>query len=340
MGRYIVWYTLQLKAWVQRKTSWMQVLGMVLAALLVSQIHFPDAENTRIGICASPQESAQKILECLKAKESIFEFQEYTSEEDMRQDIVSGVIECGFVFSGDDIQNGAVTYICTPFSAKGLVAQETFYAAFFEGYSDKILMDSEAEVYGKSDEEITRELLAKKQEYLQKNEMFQMDIIETEQKPEEEVSHTGDISGKILPMRGMAGLFIFLILWMAQARKFEDHGNGAAAAMERRQRWKFEYLGCLAEATIPALLGIVLILFAPENRGVVIETGHVLLLVFVSSFWVLVVGKLFQNSTTFAAWTLTIILAQLVVCPVFFDLAAFVPALQAVRWVFPLGWLG
>ena len=129
---------------------------MVLAALLVSQIHLPDAENTRIGICASPQESAQKILECLKAKESIFEFQEYTSEEDMRQDIVSGVIECGFVFSGDDIQKGAVTYICTPFSAKGLVAQETFYAAFFEGYSDKILMDSEAEVYGKSDEEITK----------------------------------------------------------------------------------------------------------------------------------------------------------------------------------------
>lgn len=317
----------------------MQLLGMLLLALLISQIHLPGAENTRIGICAAPEESAQRILESLKTRESIFEFLEYADEEDMRQDIVSGVVECGFAFSGDDIQKGSVTYICTPFSAKGLVAQETFYAAFFEGYSDKILMDSEMEIYGKRDEEITRALLAKKQDYLQNNEMFQMDIIETGQKPAGEVSHAGDAAGKILPIRGMTGLVIFVILWTAQAKKFEDNGNGAAAAMEGRQRWKFEYLGCLAGATIPAVLGIALILFAPESRGALIETGSVLLLVFVSSFWVLIVGKLFQNSTTFAAWTLTIILVQLIVCPVFFDLAAFVPAVRVIRWVFPLGWL-
>lgn len=339
MAQYIVWYTLQLKAWAKRKTSWAQVLGMVLLALLISQIHLPGAENSRVGICAAPEEAAQRILECLKTRESIFEFLEYASEEDMRQDIVSGVIECGFVFSGGDIQKGSVTYICTPFSAKGLVAQETFYAAFFEEYSDKILMDSETEIYGKHDEEISRALLAKKQDYLQNNEMFQMDIIEIEQGASGEASHMGDVSGKILPIRGMAGLFIFVFLWMAQTRKFEEHGNGAAAAMERRQRRKFEYLGCLAETTIPAVLGIVLILFAPESRGLVIETGSMLLLVFVSSFWVLAVGRLFRNSTTFAAWTLTMILAQVVVCPVFFDLADFVPAVRAVRWIFPLGWL-
>lgn len=339
MAQYIVWYTLQLKAWVKRKTSWMQILGMVLLALLISQIHLPAVENTRIGICAASEESAQRILGCLKTRESIFEFLEYVNEEDMRQDIVSGVIECGFAFSGDNARKGSVTYICTPFSAKGLVAQETFYAAFFEVYSDRILIDSEAEVYGKSDEEITRELLAKKQGYLETNEMFQMDIIEIERTSTGEASRAGDVPGKIPPMRGMTGLLIFVILWMAQARKFEGNGNGAAAAMEKRQRWKFEYLGCLAEATVPAVVGLSLIRLSMGHRSIAVEAGSMLLFVFVSSFWVLAVGRLFQNSTTFAAWTLTIILVQLVVCPVFFDLAVFVPAVQAVRWIFPLGWL-
>lgn len=339
MAQYIVWYTLQLKAWAKRKTSWAQVLGMVLLALLISQIHLPGAENTKIGICAAPEKSAQRILEALKTRESIFEFSEYAGEADMRQDILSGVIECGFVFSGDDARKGAVTYICTPFSAKGLVAQETFFAAFFEGYSDKILTDNEADIFGKSDEDITRKLLEKKQDYLRNNVMFQMDIIETGQKPAGDAFRIGNVSGKIPPVRGGIGLFIFTVLWMTQAGKFEDYGSGAAAAMERGQRWKFEYLGCLAKATIPAVLGTALILSAPESRGLVIETGSMLLLVFVSSFWVLAVGRLFRNSTTFAAWTLTMILAQVVVCPVFFDLAAFVPAVRAVRWIFPLGWL-
>ncbi len=339
MAQYVIWYKLQLKAWVKRRSSWLQILGMILLALLVSQIHLPGVENTRVGICVTSEETAQRVLESLKTRDSIFEFQEYVSEEDMRQDIVSGVIECGFAFSGNifsenDVQKNSVTYICTPFSAKGLVAQETFYAAFFETYSDRILIDSESKIYGKSDGEITKELLDKKQDYLQNNEMFQMDVIEALQKQSEE-----QIFGKVSPMRGVVGLFLFLILWMTQARRFENHGNGVAAALERRRRVRFEYLGCLSEATVPVVFGLFLILLSPENRGIIIEAGSLLLFVLVCSFWVLTVGRQLKNSTTFVAWTFTLILVQVVVCPVFVDLVSFVPAVKVIRWGFPLGWM-
>ena len=215
------------------------------------------------------------------------------------------------------------------------MAQETFYAAFFEGYSEKILIDSETEIYGRCDENLTEALLEKRRGYLQGSEMFQMDMIESEQNPGKPGA-----SGEARPVQGMAGLFVFAVLWMAQARKFGGNGNGILSAMDRGRRWKFQYLGCLAEATIPAAVGVILVLLSPGHRGAEREIGSMVVFVLVCSFWVLAVGRLFRSSTAFAGWTLTMLLVQMAVCPVFADLAVYVPAVKVIRWGFPLGWLG
>ncbi|MDE7066791.1 MAG: hypothetical protein K2O83_03790, partial [Schaedlerella arabinosiphila] len=201
-------------------------------------------------------------------------------------------------------------------------------------YSEKILIDSEKEIYGRSDESLTEALLEKRRGYLQSSEMFQMDIIESEQKPGKP-----GVSGEARPVQGMAGLFVFAVLWMAQARKFGGNGNGILSALDRGRRWKFLYLGCLAEATIPAAVGVILVLLSPGHRGAEREIASMVVFVLVCSFWVLAVGRLFRSSTAFAGWTLTMLLVQMAVCPVFADLAAYVPAVKVIRWGFPLGWL-
>ena len=71
MKQYIIWYTLQFKAWARRKTSWMQVLGMILLVVLTAQVQLPDAENTRVGVCSAPDEYAGRVLERLRAGDSI-----------------------------------------------------------------------------------------------------------------------------------------------------------------------------------------------------------------------------------------------------------------------------
>ncbi len=341
MVKYMVWFTLQFKAWTRRRSSWMQVLGMVLLLLMVSHIRLPGIENTRIGVCAAPDVFSQRVLECLKDRESIFDFAEYQDQEEMRHDILAGRMECGFVFfedaEGDRFKNSA-SYICTPFSAKGLIAQETFYAAFFEVYSGQILIGNEKELFGKSSGEITRELLERRQAYLQENEMFRIDVIETEQTVPQTSSADG-AAKSTRPVQGTAGMFLFAILWMAQGRKFERYGNGVTAALERKERWKFAYLGCMAEALVPAAAGTVLILLSPGHRSALAEFASMLLFVLVTGFWVLAVGSFFKNSVTFAAWTAAILLVQLAVCPIFIDLAPYIPAIAVIRRLFPLGWL-
>ncbi len=341
MAQYKIWYTLQLKAWLKRKTSWLQVLGMILLVLLTAHIHLPDADNTRVGVCGAADESADNILKSLRSGDSIFDFIEYPEEEAMRRDMVSGRIECGFIFSEDfqervqeDQLKNSVTYICTPFSAKGLVAQETFYAAFFESYSEKILIGSEEEMYGRSSEKLTELLLEKRDSYLYDSEMFRMDIIETAQ-----LQREAGASGEVRPVQGMTGVFLFAILWMAQGRKFGGSGLGVLSALDQGRRRRFRYLGCLAEATVPAAAGLFLIMSAPGHRGIGTEIGSMVLFVLVCSLWVSAAGCLFHNSTSFAGWTLTILLVQMAVCPVFADPGEYLPALKVIRWGFPLGWL-
>lgn len=345
MEQYIVWYKLQLKAWTKRKTSWMQLLGMVLLVVLIAQIHLPNAENTEIGICAGKDAYAGNVVRRLKTKQSVFTFRTYLEEEALWQDIVSGKIECGFVFA-DDFEarvkssnlKKAVAYICTPFTAKGAVAQETVYAAFFELYSETILQEHALELYGKEDQKLKEELLEKNRYLLEHSDMFQVEIKEIDSIPAAEGRTKGRTKGETQPIQGMVGLFVFLMLWMTHGRKFESSGNAIMRALDIRQRHIFEYLGYLAAGTIPALAGTGMLLLSGASRGAGKEMLYMLLFVAVSSLWVLLVGKCFRNSTTFVAWVFTILLMQMLLCPILIDLSEYVPAVAYVNKIFPLGW--
>lgn len=51
MEKYITWYRLLLKSWMKKKSSWLQLVGMVLVVVLIAGIRVPDTNNTVIGLC-------------------------------------------------------------------------------------------------------------------------------------------------------------------------------------------------------------------------------------------------------------------------------------------------
>ena len=52
----------------------------------------------------------------------------------------------------------------------------------------------------------------------------------------------------------MIGLFIFILLWMTFGRRFEGDGRGISLVeLDRKRRRRFQYLGYLASATLPAV---------------------------------------------------------------------------------------
>lgn len=88
---------------------------------------------------------------------------------------------------------------------------------------------------------------------------------------------------------------------MTFGRRFEGNGRGICLALDRKRQKRFEYLGYLAAVTIPSVTGIGVVMAVGESRGVVLE--------------------LF-----------------LVLCPVLINISAYLPAVDYIKYLFPLGW--
>lgn len=335
------WYTLQLKAEMKRKTWWIIPAAMIAFALLVGQMRVPDGENVSVGLYLAEDPMAEEIAAGLRQRESVFEFIVFETESELQKALETAEIDSGFLFSEQFEEKaekgrtkGLITFLQTPFSAKGTVAKETVYAAFLERYGEEILLDGRKEIYGEERKDLVPFLLEKNDEYLKSGEFFRTEVEEIS------VQETSGQEGltDIYPIQGVMGIFLFVLLWMTFGRRFEGNGRGICLALDRKRRKKFEYLGYLAAATIPSVTGISVIMAAGESRGMVIELFRMLLLVFGGALWVSVVGAWFRSSMALSAWVLAFVVVQVVLCPVFVNLSAYLPTVKYIKYLFPLGW--
>lgn len=339
---WFTWYTLWLKAWIIRKSSWIMLAGMVLVIWIVAHVQIPSADNTDVGICFFEDSYSERFIQNLESSGSVYDFFLYDDEAQMREDILSGHLECGFIldeYFEEKTKSGnideIITYVCTPMTAKGESIKETIFAAYLQIYGETILKNGESVIYGDEDDERQKAVLEQYAYYLENSRLFKM---ETEVVKTDLAALNEQKAAHAYPLQGISGILLFLMLWFSMGRKFEKNGCNVFAALNSWQRTGFEILGNMASITIPAAMAYLMIVCSEMSRGVIKEMAAVILFMIVGSLWVWFVGRWFKNSTSFAAWALTLVLVQIFICPVFIDLAGYVPALSVVRMVFPLSW--
>lgn len=341
MEKYITWYQMLLKLWIRKKSNLLQIAGIFAVIWLIANIHFPAVDNVRVGLCNKDGRFAGSIIDELLSSESVFRFECYDDETELKNAVISGEMECGFVFEegmekklnrDTGKRKDLISYIATPLTTKGKVAKETVYAAFLEQYSEKILIREEENVFGKTDPSISTFLLEKNAEFLDGDQIFRMDyaFLETENAAETQGTQT-------FPIHGMAALFIFLAVFLEHGKKFSSKEIAFENALPQKEALNFEYSRYLASATVPALTGLICIGLSGRGHGIIRECLSMLILVLLSTLWMLIVGRLFRNVLSYTAWTMTLILVQLLLCPVFVDMAQYVPALSYIRCLFPAG---
>ncbi len=341
MEKYLIWYRLWLKSYGRKPSYWLQTAGMVLLLWVLSSISVPDSGNVTVGICHKGDGYAGQIAEKLSEGDSIFSFRIYEGEEELYRDVTAGKAECGFLFSEDfedRIKSGslkeAVTYICTPFTAKGEVARETVYSALLQVYSGEILKKSEAELYGDADTERTAALLERNRFYQEGNQVFRLEMESVD-------TGYGEADGRaetqVYPVQGMLGLFIFTVMFLSYGRKFETGGAAVERALNRAERRIYGYMGILAAGTLPAMAGMGVLWLGKGTEGLFGELLLMLLFLVVSGIWILAVCSLMRRSTSFLPGIVVMTVANLLICPVFADGSMYIPSLKYVSCLFPLG---
>lgn len=335
----LTWYQLQLKAWLKRGTSLLLLAAMLLVVWLAGQISIPQSDNVTVGVVSTEGAHGKEVLEHLKQRESIFSFVEYDSRETLLEDLVAGKLECGFYFSQNfekkfehEKLKNSVSYVCTPLTTKGEVARETFYAALFEVYGRQLLSARAEQLFGENASAAESTLLENNEKYLAGSEVFQVNVEQT--KAVETVRNTAQ---KVFPIHGLVAVFLFFIMFVEYGRRFDAGEGNPYLALPAPMGDGFQIIGLLAAGTVPAVLGTVMVCSSGESRGVLIEVTAMCLLLVICALWIAFAGKWIRSMTGFTSQMFLLLLINLVFCPVFVDISAYIPAFEIVRCLFPTG---
>lgn len=338
MPKILVWYQLFLKSNFKKKSAWIQIIAMILLAGLLAVVRIPDGNNMQAGVYTSESAKAEEVLELLRKEGSAFQFVVYSGEEELERDVESGKLECGFIIARDfdkkmekgDVEN-IVRYICTPMTSKGEVMKESFYAAFFQIYSNTLLENNEELIFGDQNDRRLDKWLETNHEFRQSSKIFQVEYREVDNAVSPQAVR------KTYPMQGVIGLMILLILFLSHGRRFEPNGMAVEKALFGKERFFYSVCGMLAAGTVPALIGTVLVMCSGSSRGALREIFFMFLFLIWAAIWTWLIGKLQRSLEGQISLVLLILIINILICPIFFDLSEYIPAMQYVKYISPLG---
>lgn len=339
MQKVIIWYGLLLKRNIKQITAWLMTAALILLMLVVQGIHMPSVKTMMIGLFCEQDGNIEKILcEDLENSHSQFTFVTYQDKEQMYQDVQSGKMECGFLIQGNFtkrvLQNNwrkCVTFIANPFTTKGEVAKETFFAAFFREYSGQLLAQSEKEIFTTQDQKRLEKMQKSSDDFLQ-SDFFYTDIVPVDTK----VKKVQDNHGTY-PVQGIFAVFLLGIMYFANAKRYEPKGIWVQHAFPNRERFLFACVQELAVVTIPAVAGFVLLLFVPQSRGLGQELLSFVIFLAYAIIWTALYAKIPSGAEGFLAYGIVMMVLAVIMCPVFWDVGAYIPVMRYLKYLIPAG---
>lgn len=365
-----VYYKLQLKLWLKHRICWLQILFLVLLLLVIGNIHIPDAKNSRIGLAGVTSGITQTIADRLMQKRNVYQFTTYEGTEELEQAVEAGELECGFVFTEDFTKRyeegsftDSITYVYTPFTTKGLAVKETVYGAVLELYGEKLLQQNEETIVGQSSEEISAMLADRYEYYLNSDAIFHTEVIYVEADGATEGGVRGSVSdlrGRDEDVdadvdridnvdqnrnqsenqsgiadhqidtenivRGMISCMIFLTVYLAGTSCKEEKNQRFLSQLEKGKRRRYECAGMLAAATPMMFVGM----------AISTEILKMLLLIAVSILFTACAMCIWKKDTGMLSALPVLLLLQIIICPVFFDIVVYVPAVKYIRYFCPI----
>lgn len=158
-------------------------------------------------------------------------------------------------------------------------------------------------------------------------------------------------------IRGVISCMIFLTVYLSGASCKEEKNQHFLSILEKGRRRSYECAGMLAAATPMILVGTGLscltilqseMLDAASGAGFVTATGIGMVIVTeILQMLLLIVVSILFTACTMCIWKKdmgmlsalpVLILLQIIICPVIFDMAVYVPAVKYIRYLCPIAY--
>ncbi|MCI5857107.1 MAG: hypothetical protein MR016_07050 [Agathobacter sp.] len=338
MQKYITWYWLLLKEKLHTAGVYLQIASVLLVAFTITQTTIPDTENVTVGIVCNNSSKAEQVMEQLVSFSDVYDFVAVDSEETLRAQVERAEFECGFVFDEAfdrmmerESLTDSIRFYCSQATNKGDAIVETVYSAVLEAYSGTLLEEVQQKLYKEKNPRRQEKIMDRFYGYLDSDEVFQVTICRVETTSSEKNNKIA-----IYPLQGWMGMLVALGIFLSGLRRWEQ-GCFFYKALDKREAERFFAIDTCASGTIPALICLCISIAGPYSRGCVSEVCHMAGFFLYTVLWCAIAGKLFRSYLGMLAAVPVYVVANVLICPVIFDIVTYVPAMQYVRILFPLG---
>lgn len=340
MEKLVIWSQLQLKLQAKRIVLWVEVIAMILLTLLVLHIHLPDNTNVQILLYSKDGDFAELLMQRLEEKTGLFVFQRCDSQEKMRQEILAGKAECGFVLKDGmeekirrDEWQDIVVCISSGGSNKTSVVCETFYQEMFSLYSEIFLeQQMEQVVEPEQLEEVIAYIKEQNSVYIQEKGVFDIvyegiETVDGQEKPQREVQ----------TIRGLVAVIIFLNMLIVRGEELAGRGEAYIKNLPQRERKYFLFCKYFMSSVVLAILSIIVFQMTGIGENIFWEAAKMIVFLAISAIWIIIVGGFIKKGTTYYGWICPIVVINLLLPPVFLDLVVYIPAIETLNWLLPIG---
>lgn len=338
MQKYLTWYVLLLKERLRHIGTCLQLAAMLLVAFTITQTTLPDTDNVTVGIVSNDSARAAKIYERLRAFSDVYEFVAVDTEEALQESVERAKLECGFAFDedfdrmiGSGNLTGSIRFYSSQTTNKGAAVAETVYASVLEEYSSELLTAAQQKLYNEVKPERQEKIMERFYGYLDSENVFAVNLCQVETD-----AVAAEAKAAVYPLQGLLGMLVALGIFLSGLRRFEP-GGSFYKGLDKREAKRFFMLDACAAGTLPAILCLAIVLTSAASRGIGTELIHMIAFFVYTVLWCALVNRLFRNYLGMLAVVPVYVVANVLICPVIFDIVTYVPAMQYIRILFPLG---
>ena len=345
MKKIVLWFFLLLKRQLKNIVLLIFLIGLPLCAFIIT--HIPkalDSSAPRVGIVLLDRDSTSvSTANSLISDTSVLEFYTCDSADELYQSIENGDTDCGYVISKDLTKQldsksyqGCITLIKNSSDFISSLSNEILFSALFRVYGKNIATNyiNGSSLFSSINTSAIKMTNEKYDYYVNGAATFHIDFNTLSNDGDTNSLSAIEVEKSSFPIRGILAILIFVAGLFGCVQWLKDSEDGVFAPMS----YSFHRISRILYIIIPTLLfaisSLITIYLANVQVSPWVESKSMSLYILLIIVFCLLLSYIIKKSTLLISLIPIFIIGSLVLCPVFINVAVFLPVTNILNKLF------
>lgn len=343
MLRTLLWIYLLLKRQLKNIPVLILLVLIPVVAFVVMHVSALNSSDTvRIALYVEDtDQTAVDTVSILVAGDYSYEFYLADSKKQLMSDISRDKAECGYIFTSNLTQqldskdyDGCIKCIYDSSSYSAMSGNEIVFSALFKVYAKQVAVNyvSNSDIFEDIRVDAISSIRNQYSDYLESNETFHLEILSLDESDGVGNYQTIEEQTETFPTRKILVILIYIAGMFGSVQYYMDKEKGSFITLP----YGYRALGLPLYSCINALVfsvsaEVTLVIIGESDgvRGAAVMLGYVLAVTLFS--WAL--ALLLGNARRMITLIPLLVIACLVMCPVFVNVAGVLPIVKYVRYL-------